>query len=85
MRAFDVRTGKQLWRFNTIPRQGEFGNDTWENNSWADNGNTGVWTQITVDEDSAWSTCRWNRRPRTTTAASGPATICSAKAWSAWI
>ena len=36
VRAFDVRTGKQLWRFNTIPQPGEFGNDTWENNSWAD-------------------------------------------------
>jgi quinoprotein glucose dehydrogenase len=51
VRAYDVRTGKQLWSFNTIPRPGEFGNDTWLNNSWATNGNTGVWTQITVDED----------------------------------
>ena len=37
--------------FNTIPRPGEFGNDTWENDSWAVNGNAGVWTQITVDEE----------------------------------
>jgi quinoprotein glucose dehydrogenase len=51
VRAFDVRTGKQLWRFNTIPAPGEFGNDTWENGSWATNGNVGVWTQITVDEE----------------------------------
>jgi quinoprotein glucose dehydrogenase len=51
VRAFDVRTGKLLWTFNTIPRPGEFGNETWENNSWATNGNTGVWTQISVDED----------------------------------
>jgi quinoprotein glucose dehydrogenase len=51
VRAFDVRTGKRLWTFNTIPRPGEFGNDTWENGSWATNGNTGVWSQITVDED----------------------------------
>ncbi|MEK6323554.1 MAG: pyrroloquinoline quinone-dependent dehydrogenase [Acidobacteriota bacterium] len=51
VRAFDVRTGKLLWTFNTIPRPGEFGNDTWLNNSWAINGNTGVWTQITVDEE----------------------------------
>jgi quinoprotein glucose dehydrogenase len=51
VRAFDVRTGKQLWAFHTIPRPGEFGNDTWHNNSWAENGNTGVWTQITVDEE----------------------------------
>jgi len=51
VRAYDARTGKLLWTFNTIPRPGEFGNETWENGSWATNGNTGVWTQMTVDED----------------------------------
>ncbi len=50
-RAFDVRTGKLKWTFNTIPKPSEPGGDTWLNNSWAMNGNTGVWTQITVDED----------------------------------
>jgi quinoprotein glucose dehydrogenase len=49
--AFDVRTGKKLWQFNTIPRPGEFGNDTWLNESWATNGNTGVWSQMAVDEE----------------------------------
>jgi len=52
VRAFDARSGKLIWTFNTIPRPGEFGNETWENGSWAINGNTGVWTQITVDEES---------------------------------
>jgi quinoprotein glucose dehydrogenase len=51
VRAFDVRTGKQLWAFNTIPKPGEFGGNTWESESWAINGNVGVWTQITVDEE----------------------------------
>jgi quinoprotein glucose dehydrogenase len=51
VRAFDIKTGKLLWTFNTIPRPGEFGNETWENGSWAQNGNTGVWTQMTVDEE----------------------------------
>ena len=51
VRAFDVRTGKQLWRFNTIPGPGEYGSETWENDAWAVNGNVGVWTQITVDEE----------------------------------
>jgi quinoprotein glucose dehydrogenase len=51
VRAYDVKTGKLLWTFHTIPRPGEFGHDTWLNNSWADNGNVGVWTQITVDEE----------------------------------
>ena len=34
VRGFDVRTGKRLWIFHTIPRPGEFGNDTWEKDSW---------------------------------------------------
>jgi len=49
VRAFDIKTGKQIWRFNTIPGPGEFGNDTWENGSWEWTGNVGVWTQISVD------------------------------------
>ena len=52
VRAFDAKTGRRVWTFNTIPRPGEFGNETWEENSWAYNGNTGVWTQISVDEDA---------------------------------
>ncbi|HEY7171816.1 MAG TPA: PQQ-binding-like beta-propeller repeat protein [Vicinamibacterales bacterium] len=52
VRGFDVRTGKTIWTFNTIPRPGELGNDSWENDSWAVNGNTGVWTQITADPEA---------------------------------
>jgi quinoprotein glucose dehydrogenase len=51
VRGFDARTGKRLWIFHTIPRPGEFGNDTWLDDSWSYTGNTGVWTQITVDEE----------------------------------
>ena len=51
VRAYDVRTGELRWTFHTIPRPGEFGNDTWLNESWAVNGNTGVWTQMSVDEE----------------------------------
>jgi quinoprotein glucose dehydrogenase len=51
VRAFDVRTGRRIWQFNTIPKPGELGIDTWENESWAFNGNVGVWNQITVDEE----------------------------------
>src|SRR4051812_48155315 len=50
VRGFDVRTGRRLWTFNTIPRPGEPGNETWLNESWAVNGNVGVWNQIAVDE-----------------------------------
>src|SRR5215831_19486372 len=52
VRAFDIKTGKQLWRFNTIPGPGEFGNDTWQKGSWEWTGNVGVWTQISVDPEA---------------------------------
>ena len=48
--GYDVRTGKRLWIFHTIPQPGEFGYDTWENGSADYTGNTGVWSQISVDE-----------------------------------
>ncbi len=51
VRGFDVRTGKRLWIFHTIPSPGEFGNDTWEKDSWSYTGNAGVWAQISVDEE----------------------------------
>ncbi|MGH9387127.1 MAG: PQQ-binding-like beta-propeller repeat protein [Vicinamibacterales bacterium] len=51
-RAFDARTGKQLWAFHGIPRRGEFGFDTWEKESAGYTGNNGVWTQITVDQEA---------------------------------
>ena len=41
IRGYDVRTGKLLWTFHTIPQGGEFGNDTWEGDSWKYTGNTG--------------------------------------------
>ncbi|HLZ52734.1 MAG TPA: pyrroloquinoline quinone-dependent dehydrogenase [Candidatus Acidoferrum sp.] len=50
VRGFDVRTGKRLWIFHTIPKKGEFGYDSWLKDSAEYTGNTGVWTQITVDE-----------------------------------
>jgi quinoprotein glucose dehydrogenase len=50
VRGYDVRSGKRLWIFHTIPRPGEFGIDTWLNDSWSYTGNTGVWGQISVDE-----------------------------------
>ena len=46
-----MRTGKRLWIFHTIPMPGEFGNETWLNDSWAYTGNAGVWANIAVDEE----------------------------------
>lgn len=50
-RGFDVRTGKQLWVFHTIPRPGEFGTETWERDSWAYTGHTGSWGPMSIDEE----------------------------------
>lgn len=50
VRAYDAYTGQFKWRFNTIPQEGEFGNDTWENDSWRVTGNTNVWTYMSADE-----------------------------------
>ena len=50
VRGYDVKTGKRLWIFHTIPQRGEFGNDTWEKGAWTYSGNTGVWGQMSVDE-----------------------------------
>ena len=51
VRGFDVRTGKRLWIFHTIPRPGEFGRDSWIDESADNVGNAGVWGQISVDEE----------------------------------
>ena len=51
IRGFDAKTGKRLWIFHTVPQAGEAGNETWLEDSWSYTGNTGVWTQMTVDEE----------------------------------
>jgi quinoprotein glucose dehydrogenase len=51
VRGFDVRTGKRLWIFHTIPSPGEYGHETWEKDSWTYTGNAGVWAQMSVDEE----------------------------------
>lgn len=51
IQAFDVRTGKPLWIFHTVPQAGEFGVETWENDSWKYTGNTNVWTMMSADEE----------------------------------
>jgi quinoprotein glucose dehydrogenase len=51
VRGYDIRSGKRLWTFHTIPHPGEFGNDTWLNDSWAYTGNTAVWAPFSADEE----------------------------------
>lgn len=51
IQAFDVRTGKPVWIFHAIPQEGEFGNETWENESWKYTGNANVWTLMSTDDE----------------------------------
>jgi quinoprotein glucose dehydrogenase len=50
LRAFDVRTGKLVWTFHTIPNPGEYGYDTWPKDAWKYIGGVNTWGEITVDE-----------------------------------
>jgi quinoprotein glucose dehydrogenase len=51
VRGYDVRTGKRLWIFHTIPQRGEFGFETWLDGAAEWNGNTGVWAQMSADAE----------------------------------
>ncbi|HLK50045.1 MAG TPA: PQQ-binding-like beta-propeller repeat protein [Bryobacteraceae bacterium] len=57
IRGYDVRTGKLLWTFHTVPQAGEFGVETWQKDpqtgqdSWKFTGNTGAWGPLTGDEE----------------------------------
>jgi quinoprotein glucose dehydrogenase len=50
-RGWDVRTGKLKWTFHTIPRPGEYGNDTWEADSWSYTGKVSGWSIFSADEE----------------------------------
>ena len=50
IRAFDVRTGKLVWTFHTIPHPGEFGYDTWPKDAWKTVGGVNVWSEFSVDQ-----------------------------------
>lgn len=51
VRAYDVHTGEHLWTFHTIPRKGEYGYESWMENSAEYTGNGGVWTAMSYDEE----------------------------------
>ena len=51
IRGYDVRTGERLWIFHVVPQGDDFGVDTWHEDSWRYTGHSGVWTQLTVDEE----------------------------------
>ncbi len=53
IRAYDVRTGKLVWTFHTIPRPGEYGYDTWPPGAWQTVGGANAWSELTLDEHRA--------------------------------
>lgn len=53
IRAFDVRTGKLVWTFHTIPHPGEFGYDTWPKDAWKRVGGANCWGEMSLDEKRA--------------------------------
>ena len=50
IRGYDVRSGKLLWTFHTVPHEGEPGTETWENESWREGGKTYTWNGFSADE-----------------------------------
>ena len=51
IQAFNVKTGERVWSFHTVPQRGEFGSETWENNSWSYTGSNNVWAPFTIDKE----------------------------------
>jgi quinoprotein glucose dehydrogenase len=51
IRAYDARTGKVRWTFKTVPTPGEFGNETWGDDSWSYSGKVTVWSMMSADEE----------------------------------
>ncbi|MDA0349344.1 MAG: PQQ-binding-like beta-propeller repeat protein [Verrucomicrobia bacterium] len=57
IRAFNVKTGEQAWRFNTIPHPGEFGYDTWPPEAYKTSGGSNLWTGLSLDEERGLVYC----------------------------
>ena len=51
VRAFDVRSGKLVWTFHTIPQPGETGHETWQEDAWQDRTGANVWSIMSVDTE----------------------------------
>lgn len=51
VRAFDVRSGKLVWRFHTVPQPGQTGHETWQSHGWQDRTGANVWSIMTVDAE----------------------------------
>ncbi len=51
VRAFDVHTGRLVWRFHTVPQPGELGHDTWKDGAWERRTGANVWSTMSVDTE----------------------------------
>ena len=51
VKGIDVRSGELLWTFNLVPQEGEFGNETWDDEAWRTVGSTNAWSVLSADED----------------------------------
>ncbi len=51
VRAFDVTTGREVWRFHTVPRPGEYGHETWPRDGWQRRTGANVWSSMAVDHE----------------------------------
>lgn len=49
--AYDAKSGKFLWKFHVIPRPGEFGHNTWENDAWRTTGDVSSWAPLSADPE----------------------------------
>ena len=49
--AYDAKTGDFKWKFNVIPRPGEFGHDTWESDAWQYTGDVSPWAPLSADPE----------------------------------
>jgi glucose dehydrogenase len=49
--AYDAQTGRFKWKFHVIPRPGEFGHETWENDAWEWTGDVSSWAPMAADPD----------------------------------
>ena len=49
--GYDARSGEFLWNFHVIPRPGEFGHDTWENDAWQWTGDVSSWAPMSADPE----------------------------------
>ncbi|MBI2186851.1 MAG: PQQ-binding-like beta-propeller repeat protein [Acidobacteria bacterium] len=55
VRGYDARTGRLRWTFHVIPREGEFGVDTWKQDSWRYTGHANLWSLVSVDEQLGYA------------------------------